>query len=345
MLGSQLHPKPSRIAIMIAVLSALVLAIPSRVFAFQDMSGWQRHGNSISQVIEPGMEWTEAIASWNVDVGLESVVRVQVVLPTAQSACLGVWSGSKKQPNTSLKGQETDVFLVDTDTFIAKAPQTAFTLRANWTGREPNWKMLSICLSNKVEMVEPAGDRRAWGMTIEAPKRAQMNYPNGHVICSATSTSMVLAYWAQVLQRPILDEDVPRVCAGVYDNSYGGTGNWSFNTSYAGGLPGMRACVSRFWGIGQLERWIAHGLPVVCSVSYDLLQGKGKKGASDGHLVVLVGFTKEGDPVFNDPGRNVVRMTYKREHFEAAWATSGRTVYLMKPRGIVGPENTDLLWW
>lgn len=330
---------------MLCLLPALAMAAPSRLVSFSDFRNWHREGSSLSQSVNPGIDWTEAIASWNFDLPRGTIVRIKLVLPGEKVATMGVWSADRKLPSSSLKGQKGDEFSVDTDTLMTSSPQSAFSIRLEWEGYEPNWKMVSVCLSKKGLTQEPAGDLRAWGTVIEAPRRAQMNYPNGHVICSATSTSMVLAHWAEVLGRPVLDEDVPAVCKGVYDDSYGGTGNWSFNTSYAGSMPGVRSAVSRFWGIGQLERWIVRGLPVVCSVSYDLLQGKGKKGVSDGHLVVLVGFTAEGDPIFNDPGRNVVRMAYKREHFDAAWQTSGRTVYLIKPRGMVGPENSDQLWW
>ncbi|MEQ1935977.1 MAG: C39 family peptidase, partial [Fimbriimonadaceae bacterium] len=123
-----------------------------------------------------------------------------------------------------------------------------------------------------------------------------------------------------------------------------GTGNWAFNTAFAGSVPGIRAYVARLWNIEQLESWIAREIPVVCSVSYDLLKGKGQKGKSDGHLVVLVGFTAEGNPVFNDPGRNAVRMTYNRQDFELAWRSSGNTCYMIYPKLYAPPENRERCW-
>ena len=42
-------------------------------------------------------------------------------------------------------------------------------------------------------------------------------------------------------------------------------------------------------------------------------------------------FDEAGNPVFNDPGRNVVRMTYDRAAFDRAWASSGRAVYVVYP--------------
>jgi hypothetical protein len=86
-------------------------------------------------------------------------------------------------------------------------------------------------------------------------------------------------------------------------------------------------------------------VPVAISVAYNLLQGNGKPAGGDGHLLILVGFNAEGDPVFNDPGwSKQIRQTYKRANFERAWAASGRTVYLVYPEGRKLPKAADGCW-
>lgn len=179
----------------------------------------------------------------------------------------------------------------------------------------------------------------AWGMTLEPPRRCQGSYPNGGVLCSPTTTSMLLSYWGKTIFQPRLEADVPDLLPAIWDQAYGGAGNWSFNASLAGAQPGMVGYVARLRGFADLEAWIEREVPVGVSVSYDLLRGADKKGKSDGHLVVLVGFTATGDPVFNDPGRGIVRMTYKRRDFERAWASSGRTAYLVYPKDWRVPEH------
>ena len=50
---------------------------------------------------------------------------------------------------------------------------------------------------------------------------------------------------------------VPEVAAVVYDDSFAGTGNWPFNTAFAGSFPGMRSYVTRLDDIvggGRLDR-------------------------------------------------------------------------------------------
>ncbi len=55
--------------------------------------------------------------------------------------------------------------------------------------------------------------------------------------------------------------------------------------------------------------------------------------SSNGHLLVIVGFTSSGDVVVNDPAATTsagVRRTYDRGQFENAWLpTSGGTVYVI----------------
>jgi hypothetical protein len=189
-------------------------------------------------------------------------------------------------------------------------------------------------------------NRRAWGTTLAVPYRSQVDYPEGvQSWCSPTSTAMVLAFWAQRLRRPDLDLDVPVVAQGVNDPKWPGTGNWPFNTAFAGALPGMRACVARLSDVAELEDWIQSGLPVVVSVSYDVLRGKPKPSAGDGHLVVCIGFTSQGDVVVHDPGtRNGARRTFPRADLSKAWATSHNTVYLIYPQTARLPKDRWRHW-
>jgi hypothetical protein len=56
---------------------------------------------------------------------------------------------------------------------------------------------------------------------------------------------------------------------------------------------------------------------------------------SNGHIVVLRGFTKQGDPIINDPAAKTdanVKTIYNRGQLERAWIThSGGIVYVIQP--------------
>jgi hypothetical protein len=143
-----------------------------------------------------------------------------------------------------------------------------------------------------------------------------------------------------VLGRPALDKDVPEVETNVWDPIYDGAGNWPFNTAYLGSFPELTSYVSRLTCIKDLEDLIAEGIPVACSVSFDMLRGRPLSPKESGHLVLVVGFTEDGTPVFNDPAfKDGVRKTYPREDFERAWNYSARTVYIVHPIGTSLPRS------
>ena len=233
------------------------------------------------------------------------------------------------------------------DTLGLNRPATTVQIRLTLGGTNgllPTLKFLglSFCNTNITPSILPP-NQMAWGKIIPTPERSQHGYPGASGWCSPTSLSMTLARWAAVLHRPELDHDVPTTAAGVHDHGrFGGTGNWPFNTAFAGSLPGMRAYVTRFSDISELEDWVAAGIPVMISARWDLLQD-GRPEDLNGHLTVCCGFTATGDPVINDPATipkvQSVRRIYKRANVLRAWATSHNTVYIVYPEGWPVPAS------
>ena len=154
---------------------------------------------------------------------------------------------------------------------------------------------------------------------------------------------MIMAYWAGQLERPELDHDVPDIVKAIYDANWPGTGNWPFNTAYAGAYRGIRGYVTRLGDLSEVEDWIAAGIPVVLSVCSERLHHTGP--GPSGHLVVCVGFTANGNPVVNDPGRSRnVRRVYPRKDVILAWANSLNTVYLIYPEAAEVPKDRFGHW-
>jgi len=164
----------------------------------------------------------------------------------------------------------------------------------------------------------------------------------GQAWCSPTSTSMVLGYYDALptassyswVPGGHVDPWVDAAARSTYDASYRGTGNWSFNAAYAAPLAG-HAFVTRLRSLREAERYIAAGIPLVASVSF----GRGELAnapisSTNGHLLVVVGFTKTGDVIVNDPAatqRSAVRRTYDRGQFENVWIPrSGGLVYVIR---------------
>jgi len=206
---------------------------------------------------------------------------------------------------------------------------------------------LSFCDSQK-QWIPGQPNRAAWGKVIEVPERRQGEYEGGGGWCSPTSLSMVLAYWSDTLHRPELNYTVPETAAAINDAVLDGTGNWPFNTAFAGELPGMRAYVTRLDDITELEDWIVAGIPPIVSVSSYLTNDR-HSGPDNGHLIVCVGFTENGDIITNDPGVSVkhavrARRIYPRERFINAWKKSKNAVYLVYPANMKPPTTHPEHW-
>ena len=141
---------------------------------------------------------------------------------------------------------------------------------------------------------------------------------------------------------------MPAIAAGVFDPNWPGTGNWSFNTAFAGQLRGMRGFVTRLEHLSELEALVKAGVPPILSVSFDLLNGAASHRGS-GHLVTCIGFDARGDVVLNDPWAfgskdGAVRRTVSRLTLTKAWARSRNTVYLIYPEDWPVPPHPSSLW-
>ena len=279
---------------------------------------------------------------------------------------LGVWTSGnadirRSSARSGSDGDGRGVWRVETDTVRSERPGVhadAYRYELDLVSTAPDLspivREVSVVISDSSRhgegprMNEPAGGAR--GADLPVPARSQMVFPNGgEAWCSPTSLSMVMAYWARETGDRGLDEPVPAVADGVYDHSYEAWGNWPFNTAYAA-ARGLEARVSRFGSLAEAEIWVAAGVPLVASVAWDDGEpGQGLSGAplarSDGHLLVIRGFTPSGDVIVNDPaarGDAGVPRGYERDEFSRAWlrnrGSSGGIVYLVHPSGWPTPR-------
>ena len=294
---------------------------------------------------------------------------------------LGRWAyGDADFHRTSLSGQGDADGFVAIDTFVAAKKASAFSayrtrltlLRRAGSTATPRVDRLSVV----------ASDPSASSWTIASPttmtSRALLavpeysqevhidDYPQfdsgGQAWCSPTATSMVLGYWRDTVGTGFPtpadygyvygdlgaghpDPWVDYAARYVYDYNYDGAGNWPFNVAYAGHF-GLTGAVTQLRSLAEAEEFVKRGIPLVISIAF----GSGKlDGApiksTDGHLMVIVGFEANGDPIVNDPAAHpaeneVVQHVYGRAQFERAWqeATAG-IVYLIHPAGWTLPPS------
>ena len=311
----------------------------------------------LSPEIKTRTAWNQLVLSWNLNAPPGTFLKVEASAILADHATkfysMGIWSPDDMAfPRASVRDQKDADGDVRADTLaltqLARAVQIRLTLGGTNT-ISPALKFLGIsfCNTNVTPTALPP-NRAAWGKILPVVERSQQSYPGGGGWCSPTSLSMALAHWGTTQHREDWNLDAPEVAAGVSDHGFKFlTGNWTFNTAFAGTLPGMRAYVTRFSDISELEEWITAGIPVIISARYDLLQD-GRPDDLSGHLTVCRGFTENGDLIINDPWTDIkvesIRHIYKRANVSRAWATSHNTVYLVYPSGTKIPKDKFGHW-
>ena len=311
-------------------------------------------GEAISPEILTSFDYTEAIASWNAETPQGSWVEIQfrAKYGTRWSKwyVLGIWaSDDSRMARHSVSSQGDSDGFVAVDTFVSsnkKETTNAFQLKillfSESESAIPNVRNASVAYSTTAPKSASAStsESKNWNTLIDVPECSQMVYPDGgEVWCSPTSTSMVLGRWNN---SGTCAARVSAAVSGVYDWVYQGHGNWPFNTAYAA-AQGYEGYVARFTSLVRAEEFVKAGVPVIMSIAWDKGDLTGADIAStNGHLLVLVGFDADGDPIVNDPAAGAdedVQRTYSRAEFEPLWLqASGGTVYLIYPIGWPVPS-------
>ncbi|MGA8941725.1 MAG: peptidase C39 family protein [Thermoactinomyces sp.] len=294
----------------------------------------------------------EAIASWQANTPQNTWIEVELrsfrKKEWSKWYSMGVWHEHDLPfKRHSVRGQGDQNGTVSVDTLVLKKPANIIQARVTLFTKNPQstpfFHFLGVSLANGTDK---PGQIPATGLTgeLNVPMRSQMIYPDGGEIwCSPTSTSMVMAYWAKLKNKPEWDQPVPHVVNKVWDYVYNGGGNWAFNTAYAAAM-GLEARVTRFSSLAEAEKWIAAGVPLIASIAYDKGELPGTPiPRSGGHLLVIRGFDKNGNVITNDPAgpsNEKVRIIYPRQAFEKVFLNhSNGTVYLIYPKGWPIPKE------
>lgn len=183
--------------------------------------------------------------------------------------------------------------------------------------KPPLLRLAAACYTDSSLPFRPQTSAGAGAVKLDLPRRSQiaLNVPHSRDICSPVSLSMVLAGLGK--RCPAL-----HAAAAVRDAARGIYGNWFFNTAYAGSL-GLHSVLTRLNSLAEARAYLEAGVPVIASLTF----GPGELGGAplkktSGHLMVLTGFTENGDVVVNDPAapdEGTVERVYRREQFERAW--------------------------
>lgn len=330
-----------------------------------------------SPIVESPFAATELIPSWNARTPAGTWLHVEGRV--ADESGWTPWftfarwaeddpAGESPITRTTVRDQHFDSGHVETDTWLAASGHGFDRWQLRLTAlaiprHEIAWPTVTLVAGaasrfdiTADEPTSAPGVGR--GHEVEVPPHSQRlhvdTFPawdnGGQSWCSPTSTTMLLEHWGHAPGREevawvghAVDPEVVHGVRRVFDRSYGGAGNWAFNTAYAG-ARGLRAYVTRLRDLTEAEAFLAAGVPLVVSVTFgeDELDGAGYD--TNGHLLTIVGFTPEGDVVSNDPNshrvasNDQVRAVYRRDQFERVWLGSdGGLAYVMHPTRMALP--------
>ncbi|MEP6697786.1 MAG: peptidase C39 family protein [Pseudonocardiales bacterium] len=308
-----------------------------------------------SPLYVPGFPLTELVSSWNAATPAGTWVQVEMSGRTTAGTTtkwyvMGRWaSGDGYIHRTSVGGQGDDDGTIAIDTFLARkdVSLTAYRLRVTllrlpWVTAGPTVRSIGAMSSalpvDKKVAVSALGG--AEGIVLNVPRYSQDvhvgHYPEfdggGEAWCSPTSTEMVVEYYGKYPAdvswvSPPVDPSVDYAARYTFDYHYDGTGNWPFNTAYAA-TYGLDAFVTQLRSLTEAEQFIKAGIPLTVSVSFTKNELDGSGYSTNGHLMDIVGFARNGDVVVNDPvspNDAGVRRVYNREQFENVWIPSARS--------------------
>ncbi|MEU8420923.1 peptidase C39 family protein [Micromonospora sp. NPDC048835] len=344
------------------------------------LDGVAERGTWTAPPVRVGFAVADVVPSWTADTPGGCWIEVDLRgwhddAPSTDWYRLARWAADDREVRrTSLPGQRDSAARVDTDTLVVTgATVTGWQARVTLcrpaddpTG--PVLRSLGAVANGPTPTdqgyeLTPAASA-AWGRVLDVPRYSQRlhagQYPQfgggGDSWCSPTCTSMVLAYWGAApapehyawVQPPGSRPVVVHAARHCYDQAYAGAGNWPFNTAYAG-LHGVDAFVTRLRSLVEAESFIAAGIPLIVSAAFRADEVPGLGYDTGGHLMTLVGFTADGDPVLNDPyapDDDAVRRTVPRRGFEAVWQRgSGGVAYVLRPPSVPLPPPPEQANW
>jgi len=313
-----------------------------------------RQGVYTSRVIRTDFAFNEVVASYNVQVPAQCGFAVELRFRRSGTVrwtpfyWLGVWGSSSpawpwpKHLRDANGAVEVDLFRSDR---LFDRIQYRIHLWSRQSRRSP-WlrrfalaysRTISLACSNPAPLASCEAEQ-AWTRRLPVPFFSQRALPADlrDRACGPTSARMVLAYYG-------IDVPAGTLAETIYDPEHKIYGNWAriVQAAYTFGLPGY---VERFSDWAKVRRYIACGQPIIASISIrpGQLCGAPYK-QTEGHLLVITGFDRQGNVHVNDPAAPSARqgcLTYAREEMERAWfGHGGAACLLLAPSDAASAHN------
>lgn len=329
-------------------------------FRLQDDAngGYRLSGSVTADALRYNFGFNRAVVSWNADcpegtwITVELQVRPQGSEEWTSWYEMASWGDRvivEKQPEDG-RVKADDLGKVNEDTLELKDIATRLRYRITLHTRRPEVTpvvtLVAVAVADSTRQVELDNTPGpAWGKEVPADFRSQL-VENGDLswrVCGPTSAAMGLtAYGVQIPTA-----NVARACWDELNSIYG---NWPFIAAgvsellrkNAGALPERNGQARRFQSFVYwppdwkgVEQEILNGNPVILSIrtGRDELSGAPYR-QTDGHLILVRGFTKDGNVICNDPAAWTAekgQVVYDRQELHRA--RQGNPVIVFRPYG------------
>lgn len=232
---------------------------------------------------------------------------------------LGLQNASYDQTKDLIKLTDDEVFV---NNGYADAFKYTITLRrTSLEVDSPKLSLVSFALESSTHSHYIDTSTLPNYVNYDVPKLYQNEVPNiGNIICSATSTTMLLKYYG----FDFTDKDSEyehRYIAGLVKD-YGNNiyGNWVYNTVTMGAF-GLDAYVARMYSLEELMYHLANVGPVALTVK-GRMQSNVTSYTTDGHLIVCTGYKIVDENLIflcNDPNVKGVACEYTDIIIKETW--------------------------
>lgn len=279
-------------------------------------------------------EFTEAVASWCALTTLSATCELFVSLKVGGTYSeyisygkfgLGLKNKCCGQENSLIELADDEIKVLHQG-YATGFKYKAMLERKSLEDKSPELSMVTLTFKLKDKEFDSHPDLSILkGSTYDVPKLYQHTVPSiGGIICSATSSTMLLKYKGHSFKDK--DSLEHRYIAGIVKD-YGNDiyGNWVYNCVGMSSF-GEKAYVKRFYGITEFLQSIDCLGPVAASirgtVEYETNNGRRGSYNTKGHLLVVTGYALEEGNVFiliNDPNVREVSIKVTLANFLSFW--------------------------
>lgn len=231
-----------------------------------------------------------------------------------------LWPGAK---NTRFSGGKINIDIVELNYYTAQWQFAVEMKRNSASVTSPTLSLLSHFLSDSrttqnIDYNAIANDRPQ-AIFIPTTFLAQNRISNeiGSSICSPTTVAMILLSYG-IAVEPL------QFALDTYDPYWDLFGVWP-RVVQNGSEYGLKGTVTRYRTWSQAREVLAQGGRIGMSIGKPLY---------DGHLVMLAGFTENGDPIVHDPARTYsgYAYVYNKSDLSRSWFDKGGVAYTFFPK-------------